>query len=119
MSDEIIGPDIAGHDVTLHDVTWHDGEVTRDLGEYKYTMPRVVADQLLLWPERPLVDDIRIHQDPFFWGGPWWPISPVVALRSSNGNSALTRFHEERTSNNEQRALTLSCSTARVRCCDR
>ncbi len=57
-----------------------DGEVTRQLGEYTYRMPRVVADSVLLWPER--IDAVHVHQDPFYWGPGWWPVRPIIVVPS-------------------------------------
>lgn len=65
---------ITGREVTVTGrVT---GEVDRQIGQYHYRMPQVNVDALLLWPERPDIDEIRIHSDPFF--GPWWGPSPVI-----------------------------------------
>jgi len=55
-----------------------EGEVTRQLGEYTYRMPRVLADSVLLWPER--VDAVHVHQDPFYWGPGWWPMRPLIIV---------------------------------------
>jgi outer membrane lipoprotein len=65
---------ISGREVTITGRV--DGEVSRQIGDYSYRMPKVSVDALLLWPERPEIDQIRIHSDPFF--GPWWGPAPVV-----------------------------------------
>lgn len=42
------------------------------IGEYDYTLPRLDADVVYLWPER--VDVQVIHHDPYPWGWSprWW-----------------------------------------------
>ncbi|MCB1611760.1 MAG: Slp family lipoprotein [Xanthomonadales bacterium] len=65
---------ISGREVTITGRV--DGDVTRQIGDYSYRMPKVSVDALLLWPERPEIEQIRIHSDPFF--GPWWGPAPVV-----------------------------------------
>ncbi|MBK8068010.1 MAG: Slp/YeaY family lipoprotein [Rhodanobacteraceae bacterium] len=49
----------------------------RQIGEYSYDMPQLRVDTLFLWPERPAIEDIRIHQDPFLGIWPWLP-GPVI-----------------------------------------
>ncbi|MGE4070229.1 MAG: Slp family lipoprotein [Lysobacterales bacterium] len=65
---------ISGREITVTGRV--DGVVSRQIGDYSYQMPRVSVDALLLWPERPDIEQIRIHSDPFF--GPWWGPAPVV-----------------------------------------
>ncbi len=58
------------------------GEETRELGEYSYRMPRIAIDEVLLWPERPRIEHVRVHDDPFAWRRGWWPVGPVFIYRS-------------------------------------
>ncbi|HET9482970.1 MAG TPA: Slp family lipoprotein [Xanthomonadales bacterium] len=57
------------------------GRETRRIGDYDYPLPRIAADVVYLWPERPLFDDYayRYHRGPFLypgwgWYGPHYPI---------------------------------------------
>ena len=51
------------------------GRETRRIGEYDYPLPRLDADVVYLWPERPLFDDrYAYRRGPFFhpgWYGSW------------------------------------------------
>lgn len=53
-----------------------EGQQRISVGEYEYTVPRVAAQTIYLWPVRPLVVESRDpwgRYDPF-WGGPFgWP----------------------------------------------
>jgi outer membrane lipoprotein len=46
------------------------GTQTRRIGEYDYTLPRVRADVVYLWPERLMVDDYYHYGRPY---AGWWP----------------------------------------------
>ena len=50
------------------------GSMTRKVGDYDYTYPRVEADVVYLWPKRPLVVGYPYpgYYDPF-WGPNWGP----------------------------------------------
>jgi outer membrane lipoprotein len=53
------------------------GRETRRIGEYDYPLPRIEADVVYLWPQRPLFDDrYSLHRrGPFFhpgWYGGWY-----------------------------------------------
>lgn len=47
--------------------------VTQEVGEYSYRYPRLDADTVYLWPERP---DVAVYDygpyDPYWWYGPYW-----------------------------------------------
>jgi len=70
----------AGRELTISGKI--DGYETRKVGDYDYRYPRVAADVVYLWPERPDYDDHWHH--PYPWGmgwgyygwyggwGPWW-----------------------------------------------
>lgn len=63
----------AGREVTI---TGHvDGQQQITVGEYHYTVPRVSARSVHLWPLRPLVVESRDywHHDPFWRGSFGWP----------------------------------------------
>src|SRR5687767_3700310 len=50
------------------------GRETRKIGEYDYPLPRVDADVVYLWPERPLFDDryyLHYRRGPFLHPG-WY-----------------------------------------------
>lgn len=57
----------AGRDMTVSGRI--EGFENRKVGDYDYTYPRVAADVIYLWPDRPDVQVIR--ERPFFWGG-WY-----------------------------------------------
>jgi len=67
---------IAGREITITGTIA--GEDTRQLGEYAYRMPRIEVGEILLWPERPQIERVLVHQDPFFFGRGWWPVAPVI-----------------------------------------
>lgn len=53
-----------------------DGTRSGRVGQFEYTYPKVAAETIFLWPQRPLVIE---HRDPWpydpFWGpgyGPYW-----------------------------------------------
>lgn len=51
------------------------GVIPRMVGKYEYDYPRLQADTVYLWPERPQI--VHRYRDPFydpFWGpiGPWY-----------------------------------------------
>lgn len=53
-----------------------EGAVKQDIGEFTYTYPVVRAEQVYLWPPRPLPQRYPDHSDPFydpFWYDPWSP----------------------------------------------
>lgn len=59
-----------GRDVTV--VGALAGSETRRIGEFDYPLPRVDANVVYLWPERPLYDSHYYHRpDPFFYPGFW------------------------------------------------
>jgi outer membrane lipoprotein len=45
------------------------GSETRKIGEFDYHLPRVAADTIYLWPERPL--EVR-YDSPFFYHDAFW-----------------------------------------------
>lgn len=49
------------------------GSEQRKIGEFPYTYPVVVADQLHLWP--PYVEPQPYYRDPY-WYDPWYPWGP-------------------------------------------
>lgn len=70
------------------------GTITRKVGEYDYTYPRVVADTIYLWAKRPryvYVND-PFYYDPFWgpwgpwnpWYGPYWAPPPRVIVVPQN-----------------------------------
>lgn len=56
----------SGRDITVTGRL--DGFVEGRIGEYRYVYPRVAAETLFLWSDRPEV----IYYDPW-WYDPWWP----------------------------------------------
>lgn len=60
-----------GRDITI--VGQLNGTEKGKVGEFDYTYPRVAADTIYLWPNRPLYAD-RTYYDPWGpWGyGPYW-----------------------------------------------
>lgn len=61
-----------GREITVAGVV--DGELTRKIGNYDYTFPRVQADQYLLWPLR-REPDPRDYP-PYWYYDPWYPWYP-------------------------------------------
>ena len=66
-----------------------DGSVSRKIGDYDYTYPRVAADAVYLWPHRPVyAAQPYPYYDPFFcdpFWGPWgcggpWFYPPVIVV---------------------------------------
>lgn len=64
------------------------GSVARKIGDYDYTYPKVAADVVYLWPQRPKYV-AQPYYDPFydpFWGpwgwgyGPWFYPPPVIIV---------------------------------------
>lgn len=57
-----------------------EGTIQHKIGEYDYTYPKVEANNVYLWPKRPLYVERPYYNqwgpgfgyDPF-WGGPWGP----------------------------------------------
>lgn len=49
------------------------GSERRKVGDFDYTYPRVAADTIYLWPERPLYVPSPYYYDPW---GPWWGYGP-------------------------------------------
>jgi outer membrane lipoprotein len=65
------------------------GSEQHKVGEYNYTFPHVVADQVYLWPKQEPIDAYYArspYYDPFwgpYWGNwGWWSPPPVVIVRS-------------------------------------
>src|SRR5690348_6608318 len=68
-----------------------DGSVMRKIGQYDYNYPRVAADVVYLWPERPkyVAQPYPFYDsffcDPFWspWGcgGPWFYPQPVIVVK--------------------------------------
>ena len=67
---------VPGREVTV--IGQVEARAERQIGEYRYDMPQLRAETLLLWPERPAIEDIHIHQEPFFGTWPWIPVPVVV-----------------------------------------
>lgn len=67
---------IPGREVTVTGQI--EARAQRQIGEYRYDMPQLRAETLFLWPERPAIEDIHIHQEPFFGTWPWIPVPVVV-----------------------------------------
>ncbi len=55
------------------------GTETRKIGEYDYTLPRVAAEVVYLWPEPRLADDYWPYY-PYYWS-PYWYGPPYYAYR--------------------------------------
>lgn len=62
----------AGRDITV--VGRVQGFVDGEIGDFVYRYPRLSAEAIYLWPERPDMVVVRGtgFYDPF-WGDPWWP----------------------------------------------
>jgi outer membrane lipoprotein len=73
-----------GRDITI--VGHLDGSEKGKIGEFDYTYPRVAADAVYLWPERPTYAYPPYPYDPWgpwwgggpYWGGPWWGTTVIV-----------------------------------------
>ena len=75
-----------GRDITI--VGQLNGTEVGKVGDFDYTYPRVAAETIYLWPERPLYAD-RPYYDPWgpwgpywgpYWGyGPYW--GPTIIVR--------------------------------------
>ena len=83
-----------GREITVTGVV--DGSESRKVGDYDYLYPRVAADVVFLWPQRPRVE--RMY-DPYpgfgfgpwgdpFWGGYWYPPTVVVVHGHGHGHSS-------------------------------
>ena len=63
-----------------------DGSEKGKIGEFDYTYPRVAADAVYLWPERPAYAYSPYYYDPWgpwwgwgpYWGGPWWGTTVII-----------------------------------------
>jgi len=66
---------ISGREVTI--VGEIDQQVEQQIGEYRYRMAQVRVTTLFLWPQRPDIENIRIHASPLFGPYGWWPV-PVI-----------------------------------------
>lgn len=60
-----------GRDVTF--IGRVDGSEQVKIGEYDYTLPRLAADVVYLWPEQ---SDTQLRPYPYPYGGPWGPRGP-------------------------------------------
>ena len=72
-----------GREITV--VGHLDGTEKGKIGEFDYTYPRVAADAVYLWPERPNYAYSPYYYDPWgpwgwgpYWGGAWWGPSVIV-----------------------------------------
>lgn len=57
----------SGRDITV--VGRLQGFVDDTIGEFVYRYPRLSAESIYLWPERPEV----VYADSYRYRGPWWP----------------------------------------------
>jgi outer membrane lipoprotein len=53
-----------------------DGAVSGKVGDYQYTYPRVAADVVYVWPERPPSDDGYYYGGGPYWSPYWGPYYP-------------------------------------------